>query len=78
MAVVKVVKNSTRIFFGGQGSLIPMRRSTPRPSKKNTESTGSNSSSEIPSEWVEQIGQEAREQFGAPPAGADKPKKPRS
>ena len=64
MVLSKVTKNSKRTFFGGSGSLIPMRRITPKPAKKNSGTTGSSSVSQ---DELDKIAQEAREQFGASP-----------
>ena len=63
--ITKIVRNSTRSFFGGAGSVIPFR-------PKATECSTMNSASEaqvsaLPKEFLEQIEQEAREQWDYQP-----------
>ena len=63
--ITKVVRNSTESFFGGAGSIIPFRPKATECSTKNSASEAQ--SSALPQEIIDQLNQEAREQWGYQP-----------
>ena len=63
--ITKVVRNSTETFFGRVGSVIPIR---PKATESSTKSSASEAQdSALPQEMLDQIVQEAREQWGYQP-----------
>jgi hypothetical protein len=68
MTVSRRIRNSKRSFLGGgMGVLIPIGTRQKNASRESLKTEDSSSQSAIPSEWIEQIGQEAREQMGYQP-----------
>ena len=63
--ITKETRNSTRSFFGGAGSIIPFRPKSTECSTKNSASEAQDSA--LPQEMLDQIFQEAREQWGYQP-----------
>ena len=63
--ITKVVRNSTRSFFGGAGSVIPFRPKSTEYSTKNSKSE--EQSSALQQDLIDQLNQEDREQWGYQP-----------